>query len=134
VEPVRPQEIVCKIDDDGVGGGVVDQGHDYAFHGMSAQNVALDKENYPNARSERWFAVAERAKLGNLSLARLPAEVRIELKRQAMAPTWKVDALGRRVVEPKDDTRETLGRSPDGMDAVNLAYAPLGGLAVAEWV
>jgi hypothetical protein len=29
----------------------------------------------------------------------------------------------RRVVEPKDETKKKLGRSPDGMDALNLAYS-----------
>jgi hypothetical protein len=39
-----------------------------------------------------------------------------------MAPTWKIDAAGRRVVEPKDETRKKIGRSPDDADAMNLAY------------
>ena len=129
-----PRRIMIKIDDDGVGGGVVDQGEDYAFHGVSAASVALDAENYPNRRSELWFAVAERARRNQLSLAILPAAIRAELKRQAMAPKWKLDSAGRRVVEPKDDTRETLGRSPDGMDAMNLAYAPISEIGVAEWI
>ncbi len=40
-----------------------------------------------------------------------------------MAPTWKLDSQGRRVVEPKQDTKKRLKRSPDDMDALNLAYA-----------
>jgi hypothetical protein len=28
-----------------------------------------------------------------------------------------------RVVEPKDETKKKLGRSPDEMDALNLAFA-----------
>jgi hypothetical protein len=43
-----------------------------------------------------------------------------------MAPTWKLDAEGRRVVEPKDKIKERLGRSPDGLDALNLAYYTAG--------
>jgi hypothetical protein len=132
VEPVRPEDVVCKIDDDGVGGGVVDHCGPFAFFGVSAAATALDSEDYPNRRSELWFAVAQRARRGRLSLARLPADVRSELKRQAMAPTWKLDGQGRRVVEPKSDTKKKLGRSPDGLDAMNLAYAPLPGPGVAE--
>lgn len=119
-----PQQILCKIDDDGVGGGVVDQAGGYNFSGLSAANRAIDPEGYPNRRSELWFATAERAAEGNLSLARLPAEIRRELRRQAMAPTWKIDSQGRRVVESKDDTKKRIKRSPDDMDSVNLAYAP----------
>ena len=44
------------------------------------------------------------------------------MKLQALAPKWKLDSAGRRVVEPKDVTKEKIGRSPDDMDAVNLAY------------
>ena len=39
-------------------------------------------------------------------------------------PTWKLDSQGRRVMESKDDTKKRLKRSPDDMDAANLAYAP----------
>ena len=40
-----------------------------------------------------------------------------------MTPTWKVNSQGQRAVEPKADTKRRLGRSPDDMDALNLAYA-----------
>ena len=44
-----------------------------------------------------------------------------------MAPAWDLDAQGRRKVEPKDETKEKIGRSPDDADAFLLAYydAPL---------
>jgi hypothetical protein len=120
------RQIVVKVDDDGVGGGVVDQRAGYRFVGLSANAVAVEPEGYPNRRSELWFAVAERAARGALSLARLDADTRRELRRQAMAPTWKLDSQGRRVVEPKDATKKRIKRSPDGIDALNLAYAPVG--------
>lgn len=118
------RQIVVKVDDDGVGGGVVDQREDYAFVGLSAASAAIDAEGYPNRRSELWFAVAERAADGDLSLVHIPAETRRELRRQAMAPTWLLDGRGRRVVEDKAITKRRIKRSPDGMDALNLAYAP----------
>jgi hypothetical protein len=59
-----------------------------------------------------------------LSLARLDADTRRELRRQALAPTWEPDNRGRRVVEVKDKTKKRIKRSPDDMDALNLAYAP----------
>lgn len=119
------KKILVKIDDDGVGGAVVDQREDYNFVGVSAASTAIEAEGYPNRRSELWFSVAERADDGRLSLARLTPETRRELRRQAMAPTWQLDSQGRRVVEPKDATKKRLKRSPDGMDALNLAYAPV---------
>ena len=117
--------MVAKIDDDGVGGGVVDQADGYTFVGVSASASAIEAEKYPNRRSELWFSVAERADDGTLDLSRLPAETLRELRRQAMGPRWSLDSRGRRVVEDKRLTKKRIKRSPDGMDGLNLAYAPV---------
>lgn len=122
---IEPEEITVRVDDDGVGGGVVDQADGYRFVPISAAASSSDPDGYPNRRSELWFALAARARAGKLSLARLPREVQHRLRQQAMAPAWKLDAAGRRVVEPKDVTKAKLGRSPDDMDAANLAYLEL---------
>lgn len=118
-----PARVPVFVDDDGVGGGVVDQRGEYSFHGTGAGARAIQAEDYPNRRSELWFAVVERAARGDLDLSRLPPETLQLLRRQAMAPRWHVDAEGRRVVEPKHETKKRLGRSPDDMDALNLAFA-----------
>jgi hypothetical protein len=120
--PVPPEEIPIKVDDDGVGGGVIDQRGGYRFTAVSAAARANDPEAYNNRRSELWFTVAERARHGRLALARLPRDVRQRLRVQALAPEYTVDGSGRRVVEPKHDTKAKLGRSPDEMDAMNLSY------------
>lgn len=132
--PVDPKLIRVKVDDDGVGGGVVDQADGYQFVPVNASWTADRPDDFPNVRSELWFATADRAKAGRLALGDLEAKVRRELKRQAMAPRYKLDAPGRRVVEPKHQTKEKLGRSPDGLDALNLAYYDAGGGEVAGWV
>lgn len=119
------RQVLVKVDDDGVGGGVVDQRAGHRFVGVSAGERAIEAEGYPNRRSELWFSVAERASEGRLSLARLDADTRRELRRQAMAPAWQLDSQGRRVVEEKKVTKKKLKRSPDGMDALNIAYAPV---------
>lgn len=157
--PFKPEDIPIKVDDDGVGGGVVDQAGDFRFVPVNAGSEAYRDEDYPNRRSELWFDVAEgRAKPGQLSLLLLTpggrAEVErglrekgvalplspmlpdtlLKLKVQAMAPTYRLDAAGRRVVEPKDKTKDRLGRSPDDMDALNLAYCETAGVGGWEWV
>ena len=124
LSPAAPHKVLVKIDDDGVGGGVSDNADGYRFAGLSGANKAQEADGYPNRRSEVWFAVSERANEGNLDLSRLSPASTALLRRQAMAPTWKVDAQGRRVVEPKSDTKKRIGRSPDDMDALNLAFAP----------
>lgn len=120
-----PSVIPIKVDDDGVGGGVVDQAGDYNFIPINAGSSASRPADYPNRRSELWFQTASKAAAGLLSLARLPADVRQRLRQQAMAPTWKLDSAGRRVVEPKADTKKRLKRSPDDVDAMNLAWLSL---------
>lgn len=121
-----PARVLVMIDDDGVGGGVTDQAGDFNFVGISAASTPLEPENYPNRRSELWFAVAQRADEGRIDLSRLSEQSRKLLRRQAMAPRWWVDSNGRRVVERKEITKRRIKRSPDDMDALNLAFAPIG--------
>jgi hypothetical protein len=133
--PIDPRTIRAKIDDDGVGGGVLDNRGEFSgWVGVSAASRAMSEDDYPNSRSELWFDVAGRAKRGRLDLSRLDSRTRAELKRQAVAPHYKLDGSGRRVVEPKDVTKGKLGRSPDGMDALNLAYAERQNTGGAAWV
>lgn len=123
-EPIKPTQIPIKVDNDGVGGGVADllMQDGYRVIEIGAGTRPANPQGYPNKRSELWFEVAARAKVGGLSLARLPRQIRQRLKLQAMAPEWKLDSQGRRVVEPKDETKKKINRSPDDMDAMNLAY------------
>lgn len=123
-DPGRGRGVPILIDDDGVGGGVVDQADGYRFLPVRASSAANDPEAYPNRRSELWFDVADRARQGLVDLSRLPESTRAQLRSQAMAPTWRVDSAGRRIVESKDATKKRLKRSPDDMDALNLAFAP----------
>ena len=119
----NPLRVAVKVDDDGVGGGVYDQRGRHNFQRVSSASAALEPESYPNKRSELWFTVAERADRGELDLSRLlPASIKL-LRGQCMTPKWKVDSQGRRVVEPKDDTKRRVKRSPDDADALNLAFA-----------
>jgi len=119
---IKPEDILVKIDVDGLGGGVVDQAGDYYFKGISSSNMSRWPADYPNKRSELWFAAAEKARTGQMGLARLPAKARQDLKQQALSVTWKVDGAGRCQVEKKEEMKRRLGRSPDDMDALNLAY------------
>lgn len=127
-----PKSVAVVVDDDGVGGGVVDQSGDFDFRGCGAGERALNRDDYPNRRSEMWFAVAERAARGDLDLSRLSPESLKRLRRQAMAPRWRLDSEGRRVVEAKHETKRRLGRSPDDMDALNLAFGDAG--SARPWV
>ncbi len=117
------RRIEVLVDDDGVGGGVVDQADGYCFLAVSGAERAVARDAYPNRRSELWFGAAERAADGRLDLSRLGPESLRLIQRQVMAPTWKLDSQGRRVVEAKAETKRRIGRSPDDADALNLAFS-----------
>ena len=71
---------------------------------------------YPNARSELWFEFAEDW------LPQLDLDDDEDLLADLCAPEYKIDSQGRRVVEPKEDTKKRLGRSPDRADSVMLMF------------
>lgn len=121
---VSKGDIVFVVDSGGVGSDLEARMHAAGLSAISvnASTPAMNQRDYPNKRSELWFNAAERARMGSLSLALLPADLRRKLRQQAMAPAWKLDAAGRKVVEPKDKTKEKIGRSPDDMDGLNLSY------------
>lgn len=121
---MSPFEVPLCIDDDGVGGGVVDnlKAAGYWAIGIGAGTVALDRERYRLRRSELWFDVADRAGDERIDLSLLDTESRDNLRRQLMAPQWKMRS-GKREVEDKDETKKRIKRSPDDADAFNLAYA-----------
>jgi hypothetical protein len=135
---VDARHIPIKVDDDNLGGAVVDQLYEQGYNAVPvrAGMQAMDPTRYPNKRSELWFTTANRAQHGGVAFCtlgsdgkpycRLDRESLKRLKLQAVAPRWKLDSIGRRVVEPKDVTKERLGRSPDDMDAMNLAYYECG--------
>jgi hypothetical protein len=126
--PIKPTEIRVNIDADGMGGlGVVDWGDGYRFVGIGAATTASDPTRYDRKRSELWFNLALRAKRGMLDLSKLDAKTRQRLQQQFMAPLWWLDGQGRRIVEPKDETKARLKvGSPDDADAANLAYVESG--------
>lgn len=116
------------VDDTGVGGGVTDRLRELevpttAFNGAEA---AIDPDGYPNARSEAWFRGAE-------VLERVCIPEDEELAADLLAPKYKMDSQGRRVVEPKEETKKRLGHSPDHADSVLLLFAPDRGGSMEVW-
>jgi phage terminase large subunit len=99
------------IDDTGVGGGVTDRLRElgYTVTPFNGGNRSYTGD-YPNRRSEAWFAFAE-------ALPGLDLDGDDQLAADLTSPTYKLDSQGRRVVEPKGETKKRLGRSPDRADA-----------------
>ena len=107
------------VDDVGVGGGVTDRLREIGEYRVVPFNAGAsprERDEYPNRRSEAWFDFAER-------LPSLDLDADEQLAADLLAPKYKVDSRGRRVVESKDETKRRLGRSPDRADAMLMAFS-----------
>lgn len=135
VQPFTEFEIPVKIDDDGFGRaisqGLQADGYNVIQIGAGTKSIT---GQYPNKRSELWFQTADRARMGRVGLARLDKAVHERLRTQLLTVTYGLNSAGMRVVEPKDVTRERIGRSPDDADALNLAYLEGYDIGTAKYV
>ena len=113
------------IDAIGVGAGVYDmlQEAGYNAHEINVAERAYDSDAYFNLRTELWFEVHKLFFEKKISMARVPKHIRDEIKKQLISPLYTYDRWGRRKLESKDDTKKRLSRSPDGADALMMAFA-----------
>ena len=116
-----------KVDVIGIGAGVYDRAKELKLP-VSAINVAesaQEPERFLNLRSELWWNLRE---LLDPNPAMNPNPVALppddELLADLSSVKYRIDSRGRIVVEPKEETKKRLGRSPDRADAVILAFAP----------
>lgn len=116
-----PKRVLIVLDHDATGNATLDYFAGWNVITKSGHSEPMEEELYPNSRSEVWFVTAEMADRGQLDLSRLPQEALNKLRAQAMGPKYRITGRGREV-ESKDITRKRLKRSPDDMDALNLAY------------
>jgi hypothetical protein len=116
------------VDDDGVGGGVTDIIREAGIKvtAFKGGEKAIQPEDFPNARSEAWFRGAD-----ELKSCVLPNDE--QLAADLVSPRYKLNSSGQRVVEPKDETKKRLGRSPDRADSVLLTFAPDRGGTMEVW-
>jgi len=108
----------CFIDDTGgFGAGWIDnmRGFGWSPQGIHFAGKPIDGQ-FANKRAEMWFAMAQWIKQGG-ALPKID-----ELVAELCTPTYsfKGDKL---IIEPKDDIKERLGRSPDLADALALTFA-----------
>lgn len=122
-DPIRGKPIVV-VDEIGIGGGIIDRLREIGEFKVVAYNAAAapaeendDIGGYPNARSELWFEFAEDW------LPELDLDGDEDLLADLCAPEYSINSKGRRVVEPKEETKKRLGRSPDRADAVLMLFS-----------
>lgn len=111
------KEILLKIDDTGVGGGLTDIMIERGYNVMAINfgSSAVDKDKYPNWISEAWFYMQT-----IMDEADLP--MNSDLLMELTTRQWKQDSKGKRAVEGKADYKKRGYRSPDLADACIICY------------
>jgi hypothetical protein len=115
------------VDVIGIGAGVVDRLRELkmpveAFN-ASQGTKKRDRANemgFTNTRSAAWWNLRELLDPANNSEIMFPDDDL--LTGDLTAPHWRIISGGRIQVEPKDDIKKRIGRSPDDGDAVVMAF------------
>lgn len=121
------KQILIKVDDTGVGGGVTDEMIKRGYNIMAINFGAKpnDPDKYPNLISEAWFYLGEI--IDTIQLLN-DNDLLMELSSRQ----WVMDSKGRRGVESKDVYKKRGNRSPDKADATILCfYTPT--VHVTDW-
>lgn len=111
------KEVLLKIDDTGVGGGVTDEMIKRQYHVMPVNFGAKphDENRYPNLISEAWFHLAT-------IMDTIALDLSDDLLMELTSRQWKMDNAGRRRVESKDDYKKRGFRSPDLADSLIMCF------------
>jgi len=120
-------EYTLKIDDGGVGGGLVDEMQRRGYHVIPVNfgQKAVDDEHYQSAIAEMWHQGA--AAISSLSI---PENKRLLAELVNRKKKWEKAGTGRLGVESKDDYKKRGFKSPDMADAFLLAiYQPTAALS-----
>lgn len=108
------------VDEDGVGGGVVDI---LECNGFVNNSKALNGENYTNLKSQCSFKMAE--KITNAEVFELchDSEVRSAvIEEMEQVRQVNIDDDGKVGIISKDKVKENIGRSPDEWDSIMMRY------------
>lgn len=107
------QDCICAVDGIGVGGGVIDELHDYGREVIefTANAKAKDAGKFYNLRSEAWWTAGEMFSVGDVFCPGMYPE----LQTQLCVPRYDF-RRGRILVESKEDIKKRLQHSPDDAD------------------
>ena len=123
VEKHRVTWLEVMVDVIGIGAGVVDRLKEqgYRVSGINFGIVASEKDKYRNVRAERYWKLREALNPESENPLAIPKEY-IKLATELVAIEWFVSSSGKTQVEPKENIKKKLGRSPDHADALALTY------------
>jgi len=118
-----------KVDVIGIGWGVAGrlvelkgEAHNAAIIGVNVGMASYNPQRFPRLRDQLWWEIGRELCQDRVWDLRELDDTTIA---QLIAPRYSLDSFGRIKVEPKDETRKRLGRSPDDADALLLAYLAL---------
>jgi len=120
IDDYNPQ--IVRIDEIGIGAGVVDRLHELNYsqvEGINVGNKATDPEHFFNLRSELYDAL--RARFEEQTIV-IPNDD--DLIGQLAAIRVEYTSRGQLKIEPKETMRRRSLPSPDKADALLLAFAP----------
>lgn len=118
------------VDEDGVGGGVVDTLKCKGFVNNSKplpsptspkDNGSRIKENYTNLKSQCYYRLAERINKSGLHISCSDITMReMIIQELEQVKQHNMDKDGKKAVVPKDIVKELIGRSPDYSDTLMM--------------
>lgn len=110
----RVQQHNIIVDEDGVGGGLVDFGN---YTGFVNNAKAKMKTNYANLKSQCYFEIAKKVNNGEIAVKFTDSEIKAKLIEDLeQIRDWNSDKDEKIRVIPKDKIKEMIGRSTDFAD------------------
>lgn len=124
-EGVRRSNVI--VDEDGVGGGVVDMLDGCKGFVNNSAPIQPDQEekrvNYGNLKTQCAFEFVRLAKAGKVRIEGLTVEDREMFIQECEQLKQKdIETEGKIYLVPKDQIKENIGRSPDLLDAVCMRF------------
>ncbi|GAH40523.1 unnamed protein product, partial [marine sediment metagenome] len=118
--------IFAKVDEIGVGSGVVDRlkEQDFPCEGINVGRSAIDKEHFANLKAELYWNVRDMFRNGEMDLTQLDQNVYDRLSGELTSIKYSYTSKGQIKIEAKEATRKRIGKSPDVADAFILAFCP----------
>lgn len=113
---VSIKNTIC--DEDGVGGGVVDQ---LKCKGFLNGSKALKDENFRNLKSQCYYKLSEIVNAGDIFICEIGVDDKTMLIEELeQVKQHDMDKDGKKSVVPKEVVKGLLGRSPDLSDAIMM--------------
>lgn len=105
----------CLADEDGVGGGVVDN---CRIRGFVNNSSPFDDENYTNLQTQCGYKLADHINQGDVGFSAeiSVGDMDIIVVELEQLQTWDVDSDKKLKLKPKEQIKADIGRSPDWRD------------------